>query len=263
MAGLRLLEEYDSTDEEPETETKIPKIDKVDKLPVPVEITTLYTNAKGRKEHQDVPSLHQNRKRSFPHVIGNWATCLFVDLKPYLIEDLRSVQQRLHVALNDHEVKIETNLHLSVSKVVTFQHHWIDTFLVRFRKEVGLRIKRFSLYWQPELKVFVNEEKTRTFIGLCVRSDSELRNITKLIDAEFEELNLAPFYDPPIYHVSLLWTLGDRESDLQEKLPELNAVLGKCIEDGTLEEGGFSQSVERILCKTGHKTHIIAIPQEA
>merc|ERR1711994_745017 len=77
--------------------------------------------------------------------------------------------------------------HLSLSRTVTFPIHWIEPFLQRMSKEVGLKVpSRFPLFWSQELQVFVNDEKTRTFVGLCIEhSDSPLKKIVEIIDKEF------------------------------------------------------------------------------
>jgi len=245
-------------------------------LPVPEQIQTMFcskpdgsptpASAKKRSFHQPLfrrqkkGADYQGRVRSFAHAHGNWATCIFAELKRPLLEDLAVLQTRLHQAANSDDIKIQPELHLSLSRTVTFPIHWIEPFLQRMSKEVGLKVpSRFPLFWSQELQVFVNDEKTRTFVGLCIEhSDSPLKKIVEIIDKEFAELKLPPFYDPPKFHVSLLWTLGDKEDELMRVLPDLNRIVEQCFNDGTLDDGdGFGQSVERIICKSGDKKYLI------
>jgi len=264
---MDLLCEYSDSSENECDNVEPPTVKKArhgEKLPVPTQIQSMFNSQDVHNNilPADEPCKHQNRVRRFPHVRGNWATCLFAELKPHLIEDLRTLQNKLFKALEsseDLEVKISPELHMSVSRTVTFQLQWIELFLRKITKEIGLKISRFSLYWLPELKIFLNDDKTRTFVGLCVRNDGELRKVVNIIDKELEELKLEPFYNPPHFHVSLLWCLGNKEQELTGKLACLNEALSKCMEDGTLEDGGYSQTVHRIVCKTGNKTFHVDI----
>ena len=255
---MDLLNAYSSSDDE-DDEPKTKKIRKENILPVPSAIHTMFEgkDVHNREVPKDDPTQHQNRIRCFPHVRGNWATCVFVELKPYLLQDLRTVQEKLHQNLGDPNVKIQPDLHLSVSRVVTFQLHWIELFLRKITSEIKLKVRKFPLYWEPELKVFVNDDKTRTFVGICVRNDAMLKEMVKILDKELVELKLQPFYDPPVFHVSLLWALGNREKELSDQLSVMNQVLKGCVDDGTLEDGGYSQTVDRAICKTGNKTFFI------
>ena len=82
-----------------------------------------------------------------------------------------------------------------------------------------------------------------------------LKSIVEIMDREFSDLKLPVFYDPPVFHVSLLWTLGDKEPEMRRLVTDLNKVVKEAIEDGTLEnEGGFTQRVDRVVCKSGNKT---------
>ena len=267
-----LCEYSDSSDDECDDDDLKPPTEKkarlVEKLPVPSQIQSMFDNkdVHNNRVPADDPLKHEHRVRRFPHVRGNWATVLFAELKHHLIEDLRTLQNKLFEALErsrekeeDLAVKICTELHLSVSRTVAFQLQWIELFLRKVTKEIRLKVSKFSLYWLPELKIFLNDDKSRTFVGLCVRNDSELRKVVKIIDAELEELNLEPFYDPPHFHVSLLWCLGDKEEELSGKLADMNKALSVCMEDGTLEDGGYSQTVDRIICKSGNKTFYVGI----
>jgi len=256
---MDLLGQYGSDSEEDEHQ---PCKSKKARLPVPAQIQDMFRE-KDEPEKEDSRKRkqadHQDRIRTFPHARGNWATCLFAELKRPLLDDLAALQSRLHLAAKDETVKIQPELHLSLSRTVAFPLHWIELFLRKITKEIGSKIPNdIPLFWSPDLRVFVNDEKTRTFIGLCVFNDATLKRIVEIIDKEFAELKLPSFYDPPVFHVSLLWTLGDRQEDMAKLLPELNKVVAEAIEDGTLEQdGGYSQTVDRVVCKSGNKTFYV------
>ena len=104
------------------------------------------------------------------------------------------------------------------------------------------------------LRVFCNEEATRTFIGITPPDESfaseSLGRIVNRLDASLGEFKLPLFYENPSFHVSVLWCLGDRKSDVEEVLPDLMGILGALVNE---EEDDFRVDVARIQCKAGNK----------
>ena len=107
--------------------------------------------------------------------------------------------------------------------------------------------------WKNKLVCFVNEGKTRTFLGLASTESSSniLTKIVGKIDAVFGEYKLDKFYNPPLFHVSMFWMLGD-----QKELIETNLKLKKKI-DSQIQDflGGDEghETVKKLIFKTGHK----------
>lgn len=99
----------------------------------------------------------------------------------------------------------------------------------------------------------MNEEKTRTFIGLTVGKvyNEKLHQLVLKMDKLMKEFQLSTFYENPSYHASILWCLGDQESSIKEKLPEMNARLLE-LRKSSIED--FQMKVDRIQCNTGNKS---------
>lgn len=94
----------------------------------------------------------------------------------------------------------------------------------------------------------MNEDKTRTFVGLRVSPSSRLSALVAALDAALAEFSLPPFYDPPDFHISLLWCLGDKREEIAGHLQALERFRG----GGHLEDGFDLAAVK---CKCGNKVY--------
>ena len=150
------------------------------------------------------------------------------------------------------DVKLIPKPHVSLSKVVVLQHLWIEGCVSNLRKSCCL-FSEFDLSWNCKLVCFLNEEKTRTFLGLAV-NDPTARTLSEIvgkIDNVFQDYKLDKFYDPPLFHVSLFWLLGD-----QQELIETNLKLTKKIDSTIAEflnEDGNRQRINHLICQTGNR----------
>lgn len=88
----------------------------------------------------DDPSLHQGRIRSFKHERGNWATYVYISASLNQFEDIQDVC--LAQLSNKCELKAPADLHISLSKTVVLQYHFIDSF-VKNLEEVLTGISRY------------------------------------------------------------------------------------------------------------------------
>ena len=93
------------------------------------------------------------------------------------------------------------------------------------------------------IKVLVNEDFTRTFITVQVRSHKYLNEVVKCCDETLEAYNKETFYEPPEFHVSLLWALGNQKSVIDVKA--LEEVL----------ENIDSIQVDFVHCKIGKRIY--------
>ena len=218
-----LIVNYSDTDSE-EGEENQKKFEVVQEKPPPAKKIKLPNPLKNiitpndDDEIIDDPALHDHRVRSFPHVRGNWATYIFIQPKDL---DFSQIQQELlefFKLKQNLDVKPIENPHLSVSKVVTLQHIWIKDFTTSLQEKLKTRLKTsFRLRIIPNIKILVNEEKTRTFICIEIDSNSYLRNLVKCCDQTLLEFQKEPFYDPPEFHISLAWILGDNQNNIVTK----------------------------------------------
>jgi hypothetical protein len=135
---------------------------------------------------------------------------------------------------------------------VALQHLWIDGCVANLRN-VCRQFPVFEIAWKNKLVCFLNDDKTRTFLGLSANEATSniLSKVVGKVDAVFADYRLEKFYDPPLFHVSLFWMLGDHK-----ELIETNLKLMKKI-DLEIEDflGGEDchETVKKLTFKTGHK----------
>lgn len=88
--------------------------------------------------------------------------------------------------------KVE-DLHISLTKTVILKHHWIDSFTESVKNRTK-HIKKFMILF-GNLKIYCNEERTRTFIGLQIRTGYDsLMKLVEVLDGCLEEFSLPTFY---------------------------------------------------------------------
>ncbi|XP_017103463.2 U6 snRNA phosphodiesterase 1 isoform X1 [Drosophila bipectinata] len=177
------------------------------------------------EEVVDDPAQHGGRIRSFKHERGNWATYIYVpagaceeQLEDFQAEAMAKLAPEVELTANE-------SLHLSLSRTVVLQYHQIEEFS-RSLKTALHSCTGFSASLQG-LRIYTNDEGTRTFVAaqLDAAFTEKTTKLLKPIDSVMLEYRLPPFYDPPSFHVSLLWCVGDQTKVLTEKLDELQQLL--------------------------------------
>jgi hypothetical protein len=147
------------------------------------------------------------------------------------------------------------------------------------------QVKRFTLHIHPVLEVFVNDDKTRTFLALKVSSkpvlavqlvlatstptadqavagvvpdDPLLQAIDAVSDA-FEIEGLQRFYDTPRPHISLGWLLGDQSEALSAALVSDGGGGGNKLAAAleSLRNVQWEVEPEAICCKIGQVNYSI------
>lgn len=86
------------------------------------------------------------------------------------------------------------DLHISLTKTVILKHHWIESFIQSIKDRTSY-IKKFMILF-GSLRIYCNEERTRTFIGLQIRTGYD--SLLKLVDALdtcLKEFSLPTFYE--------------------------------------------------------------------
>ncbi|KAL3860775.1 hypothetical protein ACJMK2_010846 [Sinanodonta woodiana] len=229
-----------------ENESKQPQ-KKRSSLPLPDDIKQMFS--KKKIDHSDTPELHYGRMRSFPHEEGNWATHIYI---PYEA-DMRflELQKQLFLLLQPLEFKTMTDYHISLSRTVSIRHHWIEPLINSLRKEFA-QLQSCSCELQ-RLKLYTNDEKTRTFLAVEVSSGCKTyEEYVAAVDRCFKEYKLPPYYNPPLFHISIGWCLGDVTAKITEKL---NDSLQTQLADFFKKEPDFRfVDVDEVHCKTGNKT---------
>lgn len=196
----------------------------------------------------DFPHQHNERIRSFPHERGNWASYVFIAVEPTL-----SLQSFIDVvcATFDESINLKRNndLHVSLSKTVVVKHHWIDSISLSVQS-IAHSLARFSICF-GDVKVYTNEEKTRTFIGIVITAGHEtLLKITRMVDNVFADFKLPSFYEDASFHISIASCVGNHVDVLNSEISRLQSSLNMFIHSQPLE---WSMSVEKIHFRTGNK----------
>nr|XP_020020163.1 U6 snRNA phosphodiesterase isoform X1 [Castor canadensis] len=217
------------------------------RLPVPDSVLNMFPNTEEGPE--DDSAKHGGRIRTFPHERGNWATHIyipyeateeFLDLLDVLLPHAQTHVPRL--------VRME-EFHLSLSQSVVLRHHWILPF-VQALKDHMTSFQRF-FFTANRVKIYTNQEKTRTFVGLEVTSGhSQFLDLVSEVDRVMEEFDLTTFYQNPSFHISLAWCVGDARLQLEGQcLQELQEIVDE-FEDSELL---LRVHAEQVRCKSGNK----------
>lgn len=195
--------------------------------------------------HNDA-QLHQGRQRSFPHVPGNWATYVFVEVS--IFEEVASLISDLLDCL-PKEIMVEPSqsLHISLSKTVTLQYHWIEPFTSDLKEQLLATVPKFTCFLEG-VKFYSNDEKTRSFMALTIgKGRSQLQSVVSVVDKCLQEFSLPTFYEEGCFHTSIAWFLGDFRDVLPQSVQD---KVQKCF---TQHKSIFAVKVDRIKCKSGCK----------
>jgi len=208
-------------------------------VPLPREINDMFAEDEEDERARDDPALHEGRLRSFAHSKNSWASYVFIDLAEL---DLGEARNLLVEQLDMEPIQ---NPHLSLSRVVSLRHHWLDPLMESLKQSLGMET-RFHLSLD-KLQVFVNDEGTRTFVGLTASAGwPQLTRISRRVDSCLAEYSLPHFYRPPTFHCSLAWCLGDRRAAIRTCLQKLSLQLVDCLDDDV-------HLVRSVYCKAGNK----------
>lgn len=200
---------------------------------------------------------HQGRVRGVPHVRGNWAALLYVacsdgDVLEANFTSLVAACTAVCESVLPGSMTCvpRGEWHVSVSRTLYLRHHWIDQLIDRLRRVV-LSHRCFSLS-VADAAVYVNDEKTRTFVGLSVCAGrARLYQLCSDINACLHEYGLPPYYQDANFHMSITWCVGDVSASLTSRLlPRLSVVIEQYRRHADL-----SFDVSTISFKCGNKLY--------
>lgn len=217
------------------------------KFPVPDSVLSMFPSTdEGPEEDR---AKHGGRIRTFPHERGNWATHIYI---PY--EAKEDFQDLLDMLLPRAQMFVPRlvlmeEFHLSLSQSVVLRHHWILPF-VQVLKDRVASCQRF-FFTANRVKIYTNQEKTRTFVGLEVSSGhGQFLDLVSQVDGVMKEFDLTTFYQDPSFHVSLAWCVGDARLQLEGQcLQELQEIVDQ-FEDSEMLLRVLANQVR---CKSGNK----------
>lgn len=159
---------------------------------------------------------------------------------------------------DDHkleQVALGREFHISLGRTVPIRVHQIDSVVAMLRQKLQFQ----KGYWIDfnKWEVFVNDDKTRTFLSLEVVTGG-LAEITKQIQSVndvYKLHNLPEFYKDPRPHISLAWALGD-VSDVLKR--EVVNEMKRSSAGGSIMKRVFSCKFSGIECRIGKKTYKIS-----
>ncbi|KAL4519116.1 hypothetical protein Ndes2526A_g00220 [Nannochloris sp. 'desiccata'] len=241
---MEAISQYGSSDEEQDVD-HLHRSSQTQQLNAPTSDPTSNTTTQGRI-------------RRFPHVPGNFAVHVFIKVptikpcRPPLENLLQQVKQMfpdfsqvesldsvriLPLGKGGAPLLAQPSYHVSLSRTLPIRLVLAEPLLTSLRNNLH-QVKRFSLRIHPVLEVFLNDDKTRTFLALKVSAkpvlavqlllsrkmvgtgEAALEDIDPLLQAidavsdAFEMEELQRFYSSPKPHISLGWLLGDQSAAL-------------------------------------------------
>ena len=136
----------------------------------------------------------------------------------------------------------QSSYHLSLSRTLYVKDHQRGLFQSKVTAALKKTLTEFPLPEQVETEnfsVYLNDEKTRTFIAIDLKNDENILKCIEAIDNVLKEFGLPVYYASPKLHFSIVWYQGNRQSEL------LFAENGGKI--------NFKVETEQILMKCGNK----------
>ncbi|GAA5906061.1 HVSL domain-containing protein [Sporobolomyces salmoneus] len=217
----------------------------------------------------DSPALHEGRKRVQPHVAGQWAAHVYVDLvlDPTLrrvvgnaIEHVKtsppSEKGYIHSYFNsegDPGEEERSSLHVSLSRPLYLQTNQkadLRTAVAKVAAEFKGFEARYSSFGMLE-----NDEKTRRFLAIEIgQGYQELKDIVKKLDVELKSMRLPSYYESPRFHTSIAWTSLDQNDTSnsppfeEQQLKELDRMFGRRLRQDELWVG-------ELILKIGKDVH--------
>ncbi|KAK9502402.1 hypothetical protein O3M35_011185 [Rhynocoris fuscipes] len=245
-SSLKLLHDYNSdgssscTEDE---ETPVNEENDVEcRLPLP---NSLKVNHK--QEVNDEPEKHDGRVRCYPHQRGNWNSLIFIPYESDASFDILC-DQIIELCKPKVDLKRINDPHISLTRTFILLYHWIDSFVLSVKKSLR-SFHRFDVQFD-NLKVYCNEEKTRTFLAFSVGLGKlEILKSVQLLDRCLSEYKLHPFYQEASFHMSILWCLGDKKNELEELLTQINETLTINLNESF--DSAFQ--IRNYICKIGNK----------
>ncbi|GAB0100041.1 U6 snRNA phosphodiesterase [Sergentomyia squamirostris] len=250
-----MLVDYSSSEDDDKEEVdykkSLPNNRQVPKLPSALEL--LGGRISASEDCEDTPDDHEGRIRSFAHERGIWATFCYI---PFLENSsLISLQVRIKDSIRkalNLELTEARDFHVSLTRTVVLRHHWIESFVASLEAKFQ-HTRKFSIHLNS-LRIYCNEENTRTFVGLTLSEEvfPQLKNLVESCNEVVREFNLKEFYREMSFHISILWIVGNHLEVLRSIENELQEIflqyLGENFDD-------FVTVVEKIHCKSGNKMH--------
>ncbi|KAK1731885.1 hypothetical protein CaCOL14_009064 [Colletotrichum acutatum] len=209
--------------------------------PLPAEFHDLYASTV-RNATADNPALHQGRKRTIPHIVGNWPSHVYVEWHPSadqhslltaLLDEITPLLgTRELTSLLTSDLNAPLPLHISLSRPLSLTTTQKDAFLSSLTSSLSSTTGKFSL--SPRgLGFFKSPDSDRAFLVLRVAcpaassqsdtttgSNPQLRTLLNKCNVVAVRFDHPPLYQAhatelvdDAFHVSIGWTFGLPEED--------------------------------------------------
>ncbi|KAJ6466381.1 U6 snRNA phosphodiesterase Usb1 [Mycena sanguinolenta] len=169
-------------------------------------------------EYVDIPSLHQGRTRTMPHVDGQYATHVYASvpldrgsaLFKLLCQILESAK-KMTPTLHDFWSSSQPELHISLSRPIYLRAHQREP-IKRAIKLIAEKSLPFTASF-AHISELVNDEGTRIFLVLEIGAGHhELTALTTSLTPTLRAIRQQEFYSSPRFHASIGWTLLGRRA---------------------------------------------------
>eukprot|EP00889_Picochlorum_renovo_P000878 jgi/Picre1/27908/NNA_000871.t1 len=186
--------------------------------------------------------VHQGRTRSFPHVEGQYATHVFLEIALPDSERVRKTYDAFQSHLSTH-VGPQSRMHPIESGTHESLLRELKAAFRKKKRALHLRIGGAA-------KVLVNEDGTRTFVALHVTDPGGMvEDMIESVSRVFIRHGLPKYYDNPDIHVSIAWCLGNSATGrLKEALSACSTLLHRLV---------WNTHITRVLCRIGAKDHCV------
>ncbi|XP_019636912.1 PREDICTED: U6 snRNA phosphodiesterase-like [Branchiostoma belcheri] len=243
----RKLDDHDEEDKDTKR-TRTQDLEKRTLPSVPADILQMFSDKRGMEGGKDNPEEHGGRIRSFPHIAGNWATHVYVSFEPDS-EFTDGVRHLLGCVESEVQLQQAGEYHISLSRTVPLTYHWIQPFIDELRETLR-HTKRFFCTFQGA-KLYTNDEKTRSFLGLEVTGGhNHLLQLVAGVDRCLGEFRLQKYYQNPSFHMTVGWCVGNAHEDTQQFNHKLQASLAEAQEEFPSLAGFLAQEIK---CRSGNR----------
>ncbi|KAI0768973.1 hypothetical protein BD413DRAFT_558748 [Trametes elegans] len=212
------LVEYASSDEENDSRSEVesqlphaPPPKKLKKLPaLPAYLTP--------QAPVDNPALHQGRRRTTPHVEGQFAAHVYVPLVVGKHSRLHKLLLRIYATVKDavpsvHPIGFsdtsedaDIEVHISLTRPTYLRAHQRADFK-RAVHNIARTTQKFSASFAT-LSELTNDERTRTFLTLEIGAGHDnLRAMAESLTPTLRSIRQKEFYQDPRFHASIAWAL--------------------------------------------------------
>ncbi|EJF57002.1 hypothetical protein DICSQDRAFT_129768 [Dichomitus squalens LYAD-421 SS1] len=225
------LVEYGSSDEEGSQTTFVQPSSSAQPLAKkPRKLPALGTHLQPRVP-VDNPALHQGRRRTTPHVEGQFAAYVYVPIVIPRVSKLLALLMRIYsaakrlvpslqpIGFSDGDALKEPGessnleadsieLHISLTRPTYLRAHQREEFKRAVRSAIKAKAK-FSASFVT-FSELTNDERTRTFLTLEIGAGHDhLKTLVENLTPALRAIRQKEFYEDPRFHASIAWALLD------------------------------------------------------